>query len=142
MDKANNNTLIQQLNIPVSILDNQAEYIRTVREGIPGGVVKEAIKIIGSRELFTRLLDTTSANLSRYYHKKALNRVDTEEVLDTLRIFLEASRVWNDIDLARTWLNTPVSALAGEKPIDLFDTFEGRNWVRQVLRKIAHGEFS
>ncbi len=142
MKTVTGNDIIQQLNIPVSVMNNQSEYIRTVREGIPGTVVRDAIKIIGNRELFIRLFNTTSANLNRYYHKKLLNRVDSEEVLDTLRIFLEATRIWGDTDHAKTWLNTSIAALAGAKPIDLFDTFEGRNWVRQVLRKIEHGEFS
>ena len=113
-----------------------------MRDGIPGTTVRNAIQVIGNRELFIRLFDTTSANLSRYYHKKKLNRIDTEELLDTLRVFLEAVTIWGDIDQARDWLNTSVPALAGEKPINLFDTFEGRNWVRQILRKIQSGEFS
>ena len=113
-----------------------------VRAGIPGEVVKRAIEIIGSREMFVRLLDTTSANLSRYYRKKNLNRIDTEEVLDTIRVFAQALQIWGDADTAKTWLNTPVPALAGDRPVNLFDTFEGRNWVRQVLQKIEFGEFT
>jgi uncharacterized protein (DUF2384 family) len=35
-----------------------------------------------------------------------------------------------------------VPALDGERPINLFDTFEGRRWVAQVLNKIEHGDFS
>ena len=142
MQTASTSELIKQFNISVATLNNQAEYIRTVRDGIPGTTVKNAIQVFGNRELFIRLFDTTSANLSRYYHKKKLNRIDTEELLDTLRVFLEAVTIWGDIDQARDWLNTSVPALAGEKPINLFDTFEGRNWVRQILRKIQSGEFS
>ena len=134
--------LAKNLHISASVLNNQAEYIAAVRAGISGNVVKKAIEIIGSRELFVRLLNTTSANLSRYYRKKTLNRIDTEEVLDTIRVFAQALQVWGDADTAKTWLNTPVPALAGEEPLNLFDTFEGRDWVRQVLRKIEHGEFT
>ncbi len=142
METATNYNLAKSLHIPINVLNNQAEYIATVRTGISGDVIKKAIEIIGSRELFVRLLNTTSANLSRYYRKKTLNRVDTEEVLDTIRVFAHALQVWGDADTAKTWLNTPVSALAGEKPVNLFDTFEGRNWVRQTLHKIEYGEFT
>lgn len=58
------------------------------------------------------------------------------------RVYFEACRIWGDHDTAREWLHAPVPALVGERPVDLFDTFEGRQWVRQVLRKIEHGEFS
>jgi putative toxin-antitoxin system antitoxin component (TIGR02293 family) len=142
METANSNDLVKRLHIPANVLSNQAEYISTVRAGIPGEVVKRAIEIIGSREMFVRLLNTTSANLNRYYRKKTLNRVDTEEVLDTIRVFAQALQIWGDVDTAKSWLNTSVPALAGEIPANLFDTFEGRNWVRQVLRKIEYGEFT
>lgn len=134
--------LAKRLDIPSDVLINQVEYISTVRAGISGAVVKRAIEIFGSRELFVRLLNTTSANLNRYYRKKTLNRVDTEEVLDTIRVFAEALQIWSDDKTVKIWLNTPVPALAGEKPVNLFDTFEGRNWVREVMRKIKYGEFT
>ena len=135
--------VLSEISIPAAALTNQAEYIRTVRTGIPGSVVREAIGLFGGhRELFVRMLGTTSANLNRYYRKKTLSRVDTEEVMDALRVFNEASRVWGDKEMALEWLNTPIAALAGESPLALFDTFEGRNWVRQTLRKIEYGEFS
>jgi len=134
--------LAKRLRIPADVLSNQAEYINIVRAGISGEVVKKAIEIIGNREIFVRLLNTTSANLNRYYRKKTLNRVDTEEVLDTIRVFAQALQIWGDADTAKTWLNTPIPALSGEKPANLFDTFAGRNWVRQILHKIEQGEFT
>jgi len=130
------------LPIPDAAFTDQAEFIRTVRLGLPGSVVQSAIELLGDRDIFIRLLNTTSGNLSRFYRKKNLGRVDSEELLDTLRVFFQARGVWENDDLAREWLHTAVPALNGERPIDLFDTFEGRNWVRQILRKIELGEFS
>lgn len=139
---ANNNSL-KNIAIPPETFTDPAAYIQAVREGIPGTVVKQAIEEMGgNRELFIRLLNTTAANLNRYYHKKALNRSDSEEVLDTLRVYRAAVRIFGDKKLAREWLSTPIPALAGEHPLDLFDTFEGRNLVRATLRKLEHGEFS
>lgn len=134
--------LYQQLSLPQGVFEDRADYIRQVRQGIPGSVVKGAIDLLGNRELFIRLLHTTSPNLSRFYKRKTLSPEDSEEVLDALRIFMEAFRVWGDLDSARQWLEAPLPALAGEKPVDLFDTYEGRGWVRQVLRRIEYGEFS
>jgi putative toxin-antitoxin system antitoxin component (TIGR02293 family) len=133
---------LHHLSIPPDALNDEMTFIRTVRSGIPGQVVKEAVELLGNRELFVKLLHTSSANLNRYYRRKALDTVDSEEVLDTLRVYFEACRIWGDPDTAREWLHAPVPALVGERPVDLFDTFEGRQWVRQVLRKIEHGEFS
>ncbi|WP_415843667.1 antitoxin Xre/MbcA/ParS toxin-binding domain-containing protein [Vreelandella rituensis] len=44
--------------------------------------------------------------------------------------------------MAQEWLHSEVPALSGSRPVDLFDTFAGREMVRQVLRKISYGEFS
>ena len=132
----------RHLNIPPDALRDQVTFISTVRSGIPGQVVREAIELFGNRELFVRLLHTSSANLNRYYRRKSLDAVDSEEILDTLRVYFEASRIWGSHEAAREWLHAPVPALLGERPVNLFDTFEGRQWVRQVLRKIEYGEFT
>ncbi len=137
------NRAIEGVDIPTAIFTDQATYIKTVRAGIPGIVVKQAIRALGdNRELFIRLLNTTSANLSRYYRKKFLNRNDTEEVLDTLRVYLQALQIFGDEQCAQEWLGSSIPALAGERPLNLFDTFEGRNLVRTTLRKLEYGEFS
>jgi len=134
---------IEGVSLPAVAFTDQAAYIRIVREGIPGSVVKQAITAFGgNRELFIRLFNTTSANLSRYYKKRLLNRTDSEELLDTLRVYKQALKVFGEKNLAREWLATPVPALAGERPLGLFDTFEGRNLVRATLRKLEYGEFS
>lgn len=136
------NALFNELALPEGVMDNRSTYIRQVRAGIPGRIVRQAVELLGSRDLLVRLLHTSSANLSRYYRKKTLTPGDSEEVLDALRVFFEAVRLWGDLDRAREWLNSPLPALDGDRPVDLFDTFEGRRWVSQVLRKIEHGEFS
>ena len=134
---------IEGVDIPTATFTDQATYIRTVRAGIPGTVVKQAIHALGgNRELFIRLFNTTSANLNRYYRKKFLNRNDSEEVLDTLRVYRQALQVFGDQQRAQEWLDSSVPALAGERPLNLFDTFEGRNLVRTTLRKLEYGEFS
>ncbi len=133
--------LFDALGLPENALTNQADFIRSVRNGVSGEVVKRAIRVFDNRELFVRILGTTSSNLSRYYRVKKLNRVDSEEMLHTIRLYGQAVDVFGDLEKAKEWIKTPVPALSGEKPEALFDTFEGRNWVAQVLRKIEYGEF-
>lgn len=142
MGASNAQAFLDQLPIRERAFSDPADYIRLVRTGIPGEVVRQAVQLLGHREMFVRLLHTSPANLSRFYRRKALDPVSSEEVLDALRLFAEAQRIWGGLDTAGAWLDTPIPALAGERPLDLFDTFEGRQWVREVLRKIEFGEFS
>nr|WP_297458479.1 MbcA/ParS/Xre antitoxin family protein [uncultured Halomonas sp.] len=132
--------------LPPTIFHDKAVFIRTVRQGVPGSVIREAIDAMGDsrdlRELFVILLETTPGNLHRYYKRAALGRTESEEVLDTLRVIHHARTVFGDNDVAQDWLASPVPALAGEKPLTMCDTFLGRQLVREALRKIELGEFS
>ncbi len=134
-------SLLVSLGIDENQLDDPAAYINAVRSGLPGELVKRAVKILDNRELFVRILGTTSSNLSRFYRLKKMNPSASEEMLDTIRLFKQAVELFGDLESAKEWLNTPVPALKGEKPVSLLDTYEGRRWVSQVLKKIEFGEF-
>lgn len=135
------NGLIASLGLRTEALTNQSEYIRAVREGISGDVVKRTVKAFDNRELIVRILGTTSSNLNRYYRRKKMSRGDSEEMLDTIRLYDQAMHVFGDMEKTKEWIKTATPALAGETPEALLDTFEGRKWVSQVLRKIEYGEF-
>ncbi len=134
--------LLKDADLSPNLLKDRAEYIQAVRQGISGTIVKQAIQLLGERDLFVRLLGTNSANLSRFYHQQVINRSASEVILDTLRVFQDAVTVFEDADIAKEWLHTRIPALAGEYPIDLCDTFEGRKLVRETLQAIEYGEFT
>lgn len=129
--------------IPADVFSDRRIFIETSRKGIPGHWVKSVITETGMRETFLTLLNVASGNLSsRVYQRKALEKEASEEVLDAVRLIRQAEDVWESRDMAIQWLKSPVPALDGKKPTTLFDTFEGREWVSQVLTKIEHGDFT
>lgn len=131
------------VSLPKGVFSDEVAFIQQVRQGISGRVVVEAIEAFGGdRELFVRLLETTSGNLHRYYRRAALGRSESEEILDALDVLRYAIQVFESDELAREWLKCEVPALSGSRPVDLLDTFKGREVVRQVLGKIEYGEFS
>ena len=115
--------------------------ILQIRDGLPGSHLRQAVQRFGHRQLFAQALNTSSARLHRYYQRKALDRRDSEKLMDTLRTLEQASTLWGCDEDALQWLTTPIPALAGEPPAAWFDTFKGREWVRQVLNTIESGEF-
>ena len=130
---------IEDIGVPSAAFVDQAVYIRTVRAGLSGEVVKQAIDAIGHRDFFVRLLGTTSGHLSRLYARKSLDAARTEGLLDTLRLF--AAAAFGGLERAQDWLGTALPALGGDRPIDLCDTFEGRRLIREIVRKVEYGEF-
>ena len=125
---------------PVALVD-QSAFIRTARHGLPGNIVRQAVGVLGHRELFVRLLGTTAGNLNRYYRRKTLGQAQSEALLDTLRLVSQAASVLGDLERASDWLDTALPGLGGQRPIDLCDTFEGRGLVRNAIRRIEFGEF-
>ena len=136
------NDIIQSLGVESEALSNNAAFIRAVRAGVPGAVVKGVIKTFNNRELIARVLDISTANLSRVYRKKHMDRTISEEILDMIRLYRQAIEVFGNKELAIEWIKSPVPALSGDTPESLLDTFTGRKWVSDVLRKIEYGEFS
>jgi len=139
---ATQNSLYSSLGLPADAFTNHVKYIRLVRDGVSGTVVKRAIDILGNRDLFARVLDTTPNNLSRYYRRKKISRADGEDLLDTIRLFHQAIQLFGNLESAQEWIQSPIPALSGERPLSLLYTFEGRKWVTKTLRKIESGEFS
>ena len=83
----------------------------------PARVIRQAVSVLGHREVFVRLLETTGGNLNRYYRRKALSPVQSEALLDMLYVFARAITIFGDIDSAREWLETALPALGGHNPL-------------------------
>lgn len=135
-------SFLSKIGIKKDTLTNPALFIQRVREGISGEVIKKTVKLLDNREVVIRLLGITSGNLSRTYRRKQMSPLVTEEMLDTIRLYGYAIDVFGDLALVKEWMKSPIAALADEKPENLFDTFEGRQWISNVLQKIEYGEFS
>ena len=133
---------IEGIDIPTAVFSDRVSLIQATRKGLSGEVVRQAVEILGYREVFIRLLETTGGNLSRYYRRKALTPSQSECILDTLGLFAMAILLFGDKDKAREWMETDIPALGGQSPLALCDTFAGREMVRGALRKIEFGEFA
>lgn len=61
------------------------------------------------------------------------------EMLDT--ILEEATRVFRDEDLARSWMHSPIISLDNERPLDHLVSIEGYERVKDALGKIEYGMY-
>ncbi|MDD9961916.1 MAG: DUF2384 domain-containing protein [Gammaproteobacteria bacterium] len=132
---------VDGVGISPAVFDDRSAFVKASRRGLPGAVVKQAVNALGHRELIVRLLGTTAGNLSRFYRRRALAPMQSEALLDLLRVFVLAAAAFGSREKGDQWLVTQVPAMGGERPVDLCDTFEGRALVREALHKIEYGEF-
>lgn len=131
-----------KLGLHADVFQNPAIFITTVRSGISGTMLKNALEEIGSESVFSRALHTDPAGLNDYCSKDVLDSQKSEIILDTIRVLEELRQTWESENLAHTWLESDVPAFGEEKPMDLFDSWEGRRWLLSVAKKIENGEFS
>lgn len=129
------------IDVPMSVFGDTNTFMRTVRNGISGNVVKQAVDVVGQRDLFVRLVGVSSGNLHRVYQRPSLSAGQSEALLDALWVFCRASTVLGGLSAAHEWLETPLPAMGGQRPLDFCDTFSGRRLVQQAIAKIEHGEF-
>jgi hypothetical protein len=135
-------TFTVELGLDPSIYHNPATFIATVRAGISGHVLKQALEHFDSKQIFARALSTNVAGLEAYCGETPLDRQRSEVVLDTMRTLDKIQRIWGSDEAAQSWLHSKVPALGGAKPAEMFDSYEGRRWVAQIVEKIEYGDFS
>ena len=132
---------IEGIDVAAETLADDSAYIQATRRGLPGAVVRQAVDVLGRRETLAQLLGATPANLNRLYRRSALGRGQSEALLDMLRVVSRAVHVFGNLDRANEWLDVSLPALGGRRPIELCDTFQGRQLVGDAIRRIEYGEF-
>jgi len=127
--------------VSAAVFENKRSYLQLVRDGVSGDKVKTLLQWLPElKPVLVVALSISAANISRLY-KGTLPSHQAEPVLDMLQLICRAENLFGP-DMARQWLNSPMPALSGDKPIALFDSFVGRNMVADVLQAIEFGEFS
>lgn len=115
-------------------------YLSIVRSGVSGAQLKTITDLIGEKELIARSIGTTS-NLSRTYQTKRLSSIATDSLIDLLRVYIQAAKIYESLDLAKEWMCSPIPALGGEIPVNMLDSHAGCEVVRQTLRRMEFGEY-
>lgn len=128
---------------PGVVLTSPAVLIDVIRGGLTGTWLSELLKIADLKPTLAAALGVDSyEDLAALSQVKALSQAQSEAILDTVMVYLRAVEVWESAEAASSWFHAEVPALAGQRPLAIIDTFEGRKWVREVLEKIDTGTFS
>lgn len=115
-------------------------YLSIVRSRVSGDQLKAITDLIEEKELIARSIATTS-NLSKSYQAKRLSSAETDNLIDLLRIYIQAAKIYESLDLAKEWMRSSIPALGGEIPVKMLDSHAGREVVRQALRRMEFGEY-
>jgi len=127
--------------IDPAVLDDSFRRITQVRERLPGVVVKKIAQDKVIKELIAAALNIPLDALEETSQRQ-LTKHETESFIDALRTIRDAMELWPEAEDAIEWLSSPIPAMGDKSPLQWCDSFEGRRWVRIILRKIFEGDFS
>ena len=113
-----------------------------ILRGVEASLVKRAVdaKLLRLDEVHRLIPASTFARKVR--EGRRLSREEADGVARLLRIKSYASEVFEDADLADTWLAEANPALGNRAPAELMLTDEGTRSVETVLRRIDYGDYS
>jgi putative toxin-antitoxin system antitoxin component (TIGR02293 family) len=128
------------------------ERVEMIRHGVPAAAVRDMIETIpiASGDLL-KSLRLSPATLSRKIKEDAnLSAEDSERVIGVARLIGQVQAMAvdadaPDFDAARwtaSWLQEPVPALGGARPVDLLDTMEGQGIVSRLLAQMQSGAYA
>ena len=116
-------------------------YLSVIRSGVSGKNLREITKLMDEKELIARTIGKDASNLSKSYRVKHLNLIDSDNLIATLRVYIQAEKTYESFDLAKEWMHSPIPTFGGEIPVNILDSNAGRELVRQTLRKMESGEY-
>jgi len=129
--------ILKDAKIEPTVLINDGEAIDLIRNGLSGFIVRPTIGLVGNREFFAKLLETSTENISRYY-SGSLAFHKASNFFAFLKILNRSFNIFNNETKAIEWFKTYNPAL-GCVPLDLCDTYIGTERVGEELDVIQDG---
>ena len=136
--------VLQRVDMPAGERDDYRRRFGhdAILEGVDARLLKEAIGkgLLRLDEVQRLIPASTLARKMREGRK--LSREEADQVARLLRIKAYAADVFEDPEVAETWLSEANPALGDRIPAALLVTDEGTRAVETVLRRIDYGDYS
>ncbi len=130
-------------NTSVNYKESSDVTIGNVRRGLSTQVFKSVAASLGfsDREL-AGVLKIPNRTLDRRLRHDLLSPDESDRLARVANILKRAREVFGNIEKARDWMKTPLSAFKDETPLQRADTSIGANQVHDVLGRIDYGVYS
>lgn len=131
---------LNEVHEPVAAYALQSR-IALIRRGLPLGSLNFFLKKTGlNRQELSRILQISPRTMQRYSEDQMLPSPVSEKLLRLNDLYEQAEEVFGGGAANVTgWLRSDVTALGGQRPLDLLDTYEGLNEVIKVIGRLEWG---
>lgn len=128
---------------PFSTVQNNADFIACIREGIPRKALDELMAYTGiTTDEISAILHISSRTLRRYTPQQKLNESQTERLIEIAKLYSRGEEVLGSINAFKEWMNSTVMALGNKKPKTFLDTSLGIDILMNELGRIERGIFA
>jgi len=120
--------------------DTPLAQVERIRRGVPIRAWAFVASLVGMGK--HELAQTLKLNPRTLQRRTTLHNEEGEKILRVFRVHMEATEMCRgEPSEAQQWMNTPASALGGNRPIDLLDTDVGAQQVLNVIRAVNWGVY-
>lgn len=128
---------------PFNTVENAADFIVCIREGVPKKALDNLIEVTGITTLeMADIIRTSDRTLRRYTSKQKLNAEQSERVIELAKVYSRGEEVFGTLDAFKEWMSSTVMALGNKKPKEFLDTSMGIEMLMDELGRIEHGIFA
>ncbi len=119
------------------------DWVALIRQGIPAPALDALLKTLRmSQAELAAALAIPERTLARRKREGLLNSEESAKLVRLARVVERALQVFEDLEAALDWLNSPNAALRHATPLSLLDTDIGAENVMDTLGRIEHGVFA
>ena len=129
------------------------ERVAAIRKGVPAAAVAETSKAMGMpQERLYQILRLPRTTVTRKIAENGvLSREGSERVIGLRKIIGQVEQMvgesgdpegFNAAEWVSRWLESPSSALGGQKPGELMDTTEGQELVSRLIARMQSGAYA
>jgi putative toxin-antitoxin system antitoxin component (TIGR02293 family) len=124
--------------------DTFLQAAQLISSGLPFAVIPRFRKASGlTLDRIKQAARLSEGSFARRRKSGRLSPGESERLLRLSRVFERAAALYQgDYQGARQWLETPVPALANQRPLDLARTEPGAREVEDLIGRIEHGVVS
>ena len=135
--------VLSRISNPENVIITSALNQAMFREPRITGKTRKAVARHIPRVVVADTIEVNNSNLSKFYQRKFLSRVQSEDISDLTELWAEMMDVFmEDEEDLREWLGDGLPALNGRAPIELMATLYGRKALREILNRMRYGDFS
>lgn len=126
-----------------NILNDPAARYYKANEGISKSDFLSFVEMTGlNLTEFSTLLPVSKRTIEKAKNQDLLSPVVSDRVLQIVSLYQYGRDVFGEIEPFREWLQSPLIALGGKKPLEFMDNDTGISFIRDLLGRIAHGVYS